>query len=81
MNNFLDQLVVWLEGKKTIILGIVAISVPFVVQLSLVDPIVGNWILAICGFFGIGAKLISNAAVNNDTPLGQAILQKRNLKN
>ena len=73
----MDKLLVWLDGKKTYILAVICVSVPFAVQLVLIDPIVGNWILAIAGVFGFGGKYITDQAVKTESNLGVSITNNR----
>ena len=76
MQKFQDFLV-WLDGKKMVIVSLLSIIVPFAAQSGIISNEVANLIMQIIGVLSGGAVIAVNQAIKNETPLGVAIINKR----
>ena len=73
----LQEFLVWLDGKKMVIVSLLSIIVPFAAQSGIISNEVANLIMQIIGVLSGGAVIAVNQAIKNETPLGVAIINKR----
>ena len=75
--KFLDQVWLFLDGKKTYISALTLLVIPFIVGQGLITKEWGEFLMAIIAILVGGGKFITDKAVANGTELGNAVIAKR----
>jgi hypothetical protein len=79
LKQFLSDLTVFFDGKKTFLNSAVLIIVPYLVASGTINADLGAVICGIIGLLTGSGKYVADQAIKNNTDLGQAINKKRGL--
>ena len=75
--TILNKIIIWLDGKKAIIAGCIAVIISYLASTNAMDAKLAATILAIINILFGGVKVISDVAVKGNSNLGMSIKDKR----
>jgi len=75
--KFQEQVIVWLDGKKSYISALTLLVVPFLVSQGFLTNEWGQLITGIVAILVGGSKLAGNIAIKKGSELGAVLLNKR----
>ena len=73
----MQNIIIWLDGKKTFIGGLALIIIPYFVAQGIISAGIGGLLCTLIGLITGATKIITNKAVVDNSDLGMAIVQAR----
>lgn len=73
----MNEILLWLDGRKTYIASIAIILIPYLVATNVITAELGAVIAGIIGVLTGTGKYVTDEAVKNNTDLGVSVKNKR----